>query len=160
MSGFPRISVLGLEGNFTLKDAFWSQQLAQMGRSQADAVLESYRADPRAWLADSRINATEEQVELAAHSLAAQPISTLQAMAGSVVQTTSDASYLQEIATILDRSIPFHLVAGSRSRDEWDVPAWVLQQATSVTIQPGAGHMMMLEDQQSFLSIIRQLIPS
>src|SRR3954466_15733423 len=96
---------------------------------------------------------------LAVHSLEAQPPSTLLAMARSVVETTSDASYLQEIATILDRSIPFHLVAGSRSRDGWDVPEWVLQQATSVTMQPGAGHMMMLEDQHRFLSIIRQLIP-
>lgn len=152
-------SLVDVEGNFTLKDAFWSQQLAKMDRGQAEAVLESYRADPRAWLAGSDINATEEQVELAAHSLAAQPVSTLQVMADSVVQVTSEVSYLQSIATILDRSIPFHLVAGSRSRDGWDVPAWVLQQATSVTIQPGAGHMMMLEDQQSFLSIIRQLIP-
>jgi pimeloyl-ACP methyl ester carboxylesterase len=153
-------SIVSVEGNFTLKDAFWSQQLARMDRNQTEAVLESYRADPRAWLAGSGIDATEEQIELAVHSLAAQPSSTLQAMASSVVQTTSDASYLQGIATILDQSIPFHLVAGSRSRDGWDVPAWVLQRATSVTIQPDAGHMMMLEDQQNFLSIIRQLIPA
>lgn len=152
-------SLVDVEGNFTLKDAFWSQQLAKMDRSQAEALLESYRTDPRAWLADSGIDATEEQTQLATRSLAAQPSSTLQAMAGSVVQVTSEASYLQSIATILDRSIPFHLVAGSRSRDGWDVPAWVLQQTTSVTIQPDAGHMMMWDDQQHFLSIIRQLIP-
>src|SRR5581483_326742 len=42
-------SLVDVEGNFTLKDAFWSEQLAKMGRSQAEAVLESYRADPRAW---------------------------------------------------------------------------------------------------------------
>ena len=152
-------SIVSVEGNFTLKDAFWSQQLARMDRSEADALLESYRADPRAWLAGAGVDATAEQVELAVHSLEAQPPSTLQAMARSVVQTTSDASYLQEIATILDRSIPFHLVAGSRSRKGWDVPEWVLQRATSVTIQPSAGHMMMLEDQHRFLSIIRQIIP-
>lgn len=153
-------SIINVEGNFTLKDAFWSQQLARMDRSEADDLLESYRADPRAWLAGAGVDATEEQVELAVRSLEAQPASTLQAMARSVVQTTSDASYLQAIATILDQSIPFHLVAGSRSRDGWDVPQWVLQRATSMTIQPGAGHMMMLEDQQRFLSIIRQLIPA
>lgn len=152
-------SIVDVEGNFTLKDAFWSQQFARMDKSEADAVLESYRADPRAWLASSGIDATEEQVELAASMLAAQPTSTLQAMAGSVVQTTSDASYLEEITAILDRSIPFHLVAGERSRDGWDVPAWVLQRATSMTIQTGVGHLMMLEDQHRFLSIIRQLIP-
>lgn len=160
-SRYPKAvaSIVSVEGNFTLKDAFWSQQLARMDRSEVDALLASYRADPRAWLADAGVDATAEQVELAVHSLEAQPPSTLLAMARSVVETTSDASYLQEIATILDRSIPFHLVAGSRSRDGWDVPEWVLQRATSVTIQPGAGHMMMLEDQHCFLSIIRQLIP-
>jgi pimeloyl-ACP methyl ester carboxylesterase len=152
-------SIVSVEGNFTLKDAFWTQRLARIDKSEADALFESYRADPRALLAGAGVDATAEQIELVAHSLAAQPTSTLQAIARSVVQMTSDASYLQEIATILDRSIPFHLVAGERSRNGWDVPEWVLQRATSVTIQPGAGHMMMLEDQHSFLSIIRQLIP-
>lgn len=58
-----------------------------------------------------------------------------------------------------DVSSPFHLVAGERSRDGWDVLARVIRQATSVTIQSEAGHMIMLEDQQRFLSIIRRLIP-
>ena len=56
-------------------------------------------------------------------------------------------------------TIPFYLVAGEHSRDAWDVPEWVLRQATRLMIQPGVGHMMMLEDQQGFLSLIRQLIP-
>jgi lipase len=152
-------SLVSVEGNFTLKDAFWTQQIAQMDESEADALFESYRTDPRALLTRAGVDATTEQIKLVAQSLSAQPTSTLQAMARSVVQVTGEESYLQKIATILDRSIPFHLVAGSRSRDGWDVPEWVLRQATSITIQPGAGHMMMLEDQQSFLSIIRQLIP-
>jgi lipase len=152
-------SIVSVEGNFTLKDAFWTQQLARMDRSEVDALLASYRADPRAWLAGAGVDATTEQIEIAVHSLEAQPSSTLQAMARSVVETTADAYYLQAVATILDRSIPFHLVAGSRSRAGWDVPGWVLQRATSMTIQPDAGHMMMLEDKQRFLSIIRQLIP-
>jgi lipase len=99
-------SIVSVEGNFTLKDAFWSQQLARMERSEVDALLASYRTDPRAWLAGAGVDATAEQGELAVHSLQAQPSSTLQAMARSVVETTAEASYLQEIATILDRSIP------------------------------------------------------
>ncbi len=152
-------SIISVEGNFTLRDAFWSQQLARMDEREADAVLRSYRTDPQAWLAGAGIDATAEQVALAERSLAAQPASTLQAMARSVVGVTADTSYLQAIAAILDRSIPFHLVAGERSRKDWDVPAWVLQRAASMTLQPNAGHMMMLEDQHGFLSIIRQLIP-
>jgi pimeloyl-ACP methyl ester carboxylesterase len=152
-------SLISAEGNFTLKDAFWTQRLAQMDESEADALFESYRADPRVVLAGAGVDATSEQIELLAQSLSAQPTSTLQAMARSVVQITGDESYLQKIAAILDRSIPLHLVAGERSREGWDVPEWVLQRAASVTIQPGVGHMMMLEDQQGFLSIIRQLVP-
>jgi lipase len=153
-------SLVSVEGNFTLKDAFWTQRLAQMNESEADALFESYRADPRVLLTGAGVDATATQVEIVTQSLTAQPTSTLQAMARSVVQVTGDESYLQEIAAILDRSIPLHLVAGERSREGWDVPTWVLQRAASVTIQPEAGHMMMLEDQQRFLSIIRQIIPA
>ncbi len=153
-------SIISVEGNFTLKDAFWSQQLAHMDEREADALLESYRADPRGWLAGAGIDATPGQVTLATQSLAAQPASTLQAMATSVVQVTGDASYLRKVASLLESALPFHLVAGERSRDGWDVPEWVLQQAASVTIQPGVGHMMMLEDQHGFLSLIRELLSS
>lgn len=152
-------SIISVEGNFTLNDAFWSQQLARMDEREVDALLESYRADPRAWLAGAGIDATSEQTALAAQSLASQPASTLQAMARSVVHVTGDASYLRGIAAFLGTTTPFHLVAGERSRDGWDVPEWVLQRATSVTIQPSVGHMMILEDPQGFLSLIRQLIP-
>ncbi len=152
-------SLVSAEGNFTLKDAFWTQRLAQMDESEADALFESYRADPKILLSGAGVDATTEQIKIIEQSLSAQPTSTLQAMARSVVQVTGDESYLQEIAAILDRSIPLHLVAGERSREGWDVPAWVLERAASVTIQTGVGHMMMLEDLRGFLSIIRRIIP-
>ncbi len=153
-------SIVSVEGNFTLKDAFWSQQLARVDARAADAMLADYRADPRAWLAGSGIDATPEQEAIAARILAAQPASTLQAMARSVVQVTGNAAYLRVIDAILDRATPFHLVAGERSRGGWDVPEWALRRVTSVTIQPGAGHMMMLENESDFLSIVRRLILS
>jgi len=115
-------SVVSVEGNFTLQDAFWSQSLARMDSTEAEAMLTGYRADPRAWLAGSGIDATPEQEAIAARILVAQPASTLQAMARSVVRVTGDAAYLRAAAAILDRSIPFHLVAGERSRAAWDVP--------------------------------------
>jgi len=153
-------SIISVEGNVTLKDAFWSQQLARMDAREADAMLADYRADPRAWLADSGIDATPEQEARAVRILAAQPASTLQAMARSVIHVTGDAAYLRAIGALLDRATPFHLVAGERSRAGWDVPAWALRRATSVTIQPGVGHMMMLEDESGFLAIVRRLILS
>lgn len=78
-------SIISVEGNFTLNDAFWSQQLARMDEREVDALPKSYRADTRAWLAGAGIDATPEQTALATQSLSAQPASTLQAMARSVV---------------------------------------------------------------------------
>jgi pimeloyl-ACP methyl ester carboxylesterase len=153
-------SLISVEGVFDGKGAFWSQQFARLSKNEAEAALASYRTDPRAWLNGAGIEATAEQIDRAARSLAAQPASTLQTMAHSVVQTTSDASYLHSVAALLDRSIPFHLVAGERSRAGWNVPDWILQRASSVTIQAGVGHLMMLEDEYRFLAIMRDLILS
>jgi len=91
----------------------------------------------------------------AARLLATRPASTLRAMARSVVRASADAAYLRAIGALLERSLPFHLVAGDRSRAGWDVPEWALRKATSVTIQAGVGHMLMLEDGAGFLSIVR-----
>jgi pimeloyl-ACP methyl ester carboxylesterase len=38
--------VVSVEGNFTLKDAFWSASLGQMSIPQVAAVLEGFTSDP------------------------------------------------------------------------------------------------------------------
>jgi pimeloyl-ACP methyl ester carboxylesterase len=148
------LSVIDVEGNFTLKDAFWSAKIAQM---EAEALLESYRADPAGWLSRNGIEPTDERVAAASAGLHAQPASTVQAMARSVVETTAQPQYLDQVREILDRGTPFHLVAGERSRDGWDVPDFVAARAASLTIQPGAGHMMMLENPAEFFQIVARL---
>ena len=42
--------VVSIEGNFTLKDAFWSASLGQMSISQVVAILEGFTSDPAGWL--------------------------------------------------------------------------------------------------------------
>lgn len=40
------LGLVDVEGNFTLADAFWSAELARKPAAEAEALLESYRADP------------------------------------------------------------------------------------------------------------------
>jgi len=152
------LSVIDVEGNFTLKDAFWSAKIAQMHAAEADALLESYREDPAGWLSRNGIEPSAERIAAATLGLRSQPASTVQAMARSVVETTARTQYLDDVREILDRGTPFHLVAGERSRDGWDVPDFVAARASSMTIQPGVGHMMMLENPAEFFGIIARLV--
>ncbi|MFZ1005742.1 MAG: alpha/beta hydrolase, partial [Candidatus Sulfotelmatobacter sp.] len=152
-------SVIDVEGNFTLKDAFWSGKMAGMSAAEAEAMIESYRADPGAWLAGSGIEPTAERIAIASQGLGAQPASTVQAMARSVVEITANPRYLDDVRQVLDRGTAFHLVAGERSRHGWDVPAFVSARASSMTIQPSVGHLMMLENAPDFFGIVSGLLP-
>ncbi len=51
-----------------------------------------------------------------------------------------------------------HLVAGERSAADWDVPDFVRRAARSYTEQPGAGHLMMLEDPDAFCQIVNEIM--
>jgi len=158
---YPKLvlSFINIEGNFTLKDAFWSGKLARMDPAEADALIESYRADPAGWLARNGIEPTPERTALAFEGLTAQPTSTVQAMARSVVAITEQPGYLDQVRQILDRGTPIHLVAGERSRTGWDVPDFVLARAASMTVQPRVGHLMMLENAPEFFRIVAGLLP-
>jgi pimeloyl-ACP methyl ester carboxylesterase len=56
------------------------------------------------------------------------------------------------------RVASFINVEGNFTRNAWDVPEFVLRRAASMTIQPAAGHLMMLEDPAAFLKIISRLV--
>ena len=43
-------SLVSVEGNFSLDDAFWSAAVARMPAAEACAMLEGFRAAPAAWL--------------------------------------------------------------------------------------------------------------
>ena len=159
---YPKMvrSLINIEGNFTLKDAFWSKKMAEMEPAEARAVLESYQADPSGWLSRNGIEPTAERSRLPPGGLPPQPTSTVQAMARSVVEITAHPEYLEDVRRVLDHGTPIHLVAGERSRDGWDVPEFRSARAASLTIQPNVGHMMMLENAAEFFRIIARLVPS
>lgn len=146
-------SVVSVEGNFTLKDAFWSAQLAAKSAAEIDALLEADRANPERWLQQAGITATGGHVAAAVQALEYQPGTTVRATARAVVAYTSHRDYEPLLRSVFAR-MPVHLVAGGRSRAGWDVPAWALQAAASYSELPQVGHMVMLEAPQAFAQVL------
>jgi lipase len=147
-------SLINVEGNFTLDDAFWTGKLAAMTLPEVHALLQSYQDDPSGWLTRAGIEPTPERVATVDRGLHAQPATTIRAMAQSVIQTTSQPSYLEDVNAVLDSGIPVHLFAGERSRGGWHVPEFVLRRAANMTVQQATGHMMMLEAPEEFLRLV------
>src|SRR5262245_22269983 len=109
-------TIIDVEGNFTLKDAFWSGQLARATEAEAEEMLARQRADPATWLARLGI-AINERTLVSAHDwLRLQPASTLRAMGAALVDTTSKPDYLESVRKVF-ATHSVHLVAGERSRD-------------------------------------------
>jgi len=140
------LSLVNVEGNFTLGDAFWSAALAKTPASDAATLLEEYRADPAGWF-----GGTSDPYEIrSTHAmLAFQPASTLQEMASSVVAVTGTPSWTPLLRDLF-ALMPVHLVAGEYSRADWHVPQWALQAAQTYTELPGVGHMMMFQRPEAF----------
>jgi lipase len=146
-------SVINVEGNFTLVDAFWSLRISKMSSVEADLEVARLRADPAAWLAGAMVRPTPASVAIAERSLWT-PARTIQSMARSVIDITSRPDYLEQVGQVLDSGIPVHLVAGEHSRTGWDVPDFVLARAASFRIQPDAGHMLMWNDRRAFVDLV------
>ena len=152
-------SIINIEGNFTLNDAFWSQRASLLSIAELAAEMEADREDPAGWLHRAGVVDTPEHRQRVRNYLFNQPASTIHAMASSVVEVTSKPAYVERLRRVFART-PVHLVAGERSAHEWDVPPWARQAAASYTIVPQTGHMMMLEDPLGFAAIVRRLTSS
>jgi lipase len=148
------LSVVNVEGNFTLSDAFWSAELAKMPESAAAGWLEVYRGDPAAWFGGT---SDPYEIESAGAMLAFQPIRTLQAMAASVVEITGAPGW-EQVLRELFANVPVHLVAGERSRAGWNIPPWALQAAQSYTELSGVGHAMMFQRPEAFGDVLASLL--
>ncbi|MBI1824961.1 MAG: alpha/beta hydrolase [Planctomycetes bacterium] len=151
-------SIVNVEGNFTLKDAFWSSKIAAMSPEEVAEFLRRDRSDPRGWLVRNRIEPKPDRIAWTKAMFETSPLGTVQAVARSVVEITSRPEYLADVRDVLDAGFSMHLIAGERSRNGWDVPAFVLDRAASFQIQPGVGHMMMLEEPEEFVSLVANTI--
>lgn len=149
-------SVISIEGNFTLKDAFWSKALSEMSLADVERSLQNDTDNLEGWLRASGVEPTPERVEAARSHLFNQSASTVQAMAKSVVEITAKPDYLDGVMTVLNNGTRVHLIAGERSRDAWDVPPFVLDNA-DLTLVPNTGHLLTIESPQAFADAVARV---
>jgi pimeloyl-ACP methyl ester carboxylesterase len=149
-------SLTSVEGNFTLKDAFWSSEISKKEISEIEDLVGGYKSDVAGWIEKSIPQPSPWALSVARKLLDEQPASTLRAQARAVVAATSRPEYLQTVARILDTGTPLHLIAGQRTRATWSVPDWVVARTSGVTEIAGTGHLMMLEDPKQFALAIRR----
>ncbi|TDV02004.1 alpha/beta fold hydrolase [Paraburkholderia caballeronis] len=151
-------SVINVEGNFTLGDAFWCRKIAGLGDDEWHKEHERLAGDPHGWLVNSGIEVTPQRLEWARLALANQPRETIQAMARAVVAETGDQRYLERIRGVVDRGAALFLLAGEKSVEGWNVPGWATDAAQAFVIQQGVGHLMMLEQPDEFCRIVGDIV--
>jgi pimeloyl-ACP methyl ester carboxylesterase len=149
-------SVISVEGNFTLGDAFWSQRLAAMEEEGVRQVLDGHRKSPASWLQSSGIEPTSANLKIAEWALGVPPLA-LRAMARAVIAATQGDRFVRLVESLLDRGLRVQLLAGERSRDGWSVPDSIARRAGGVQVLPGAGHLMMLEAPSAYFERIAAL---
>ena len=150
--------LIDVEGNFTLKDAFWCSRIAPQPEPDWAAEYGAMEDAPGAWLEGIGIEASDERVGWTRAMLANQPYGTVQQLARSVLDVTGAPDYLETVRRVLERGTPVWLVGGEQSAAGWDVPDWVMADACGIRIQPRAGHMMMLEDPAAFCGIVAEIL--
>lgn len=150
-------SIVTVEGNFSLADAFWSGSLAAMPADQAETAIRASLSSADAWLTDCGIEPTPTLTERAEEALAYQPWSTVWSSARAIVGTTGKPDYDKMLQHVFGRT-PVHLLAGERSASGWAVPEWAVAAAASSTVLPGVGHMMMLEQPELFGAAVARIL--
>jgi pimeloyl-ACP methyl ester carboxylesterase len=150
--------LISVEGNFTLKDAFWCSRIAAMPEADWAAEYGAMEDDPAAWLERTGIEASDQRIAWVRDILANQPYTTIQAMARSVVETTGAPAWLEGVRRVLGSGVPLYLLGGELSAAGWDIPEWVSALACKSLVQPKAGHMMMLEDPAAFCGLVDGIV--
>jgi pimeloyl-ACP methyl ester carboxylesterase len=150
--------LVSVEGNFTLRDAFWCARIAALDEAEWALEYGAMEDAPAAWLEKNGIAAYDERIVWARDILGNQPYATVQRMARSVIHETGKGDWLELVRRVLVRGTPLYLLGGEQSAAGWDVPEWVLAAARQVLVQPKAGHMMMLEDPRNFCRIVGSIV--
>lgn len=143
-------SFTSVEGNFTMKDAFWSQEISLKSNEEVAQIIAAYARDPDRWIAGAGVEINLFTSRLAREWLAHQPPSTIKAQAAAVVEATIRPEYLCSIEALMRSELPVNLIAGSKSAENWDTPAWANMLCNLRVNIPNVGHAMMAEDPNGF----------
>ena len=150
--------VISVEGNFTLKDAFWSGKIIEQAPDTWKREYASLRGDVVAFLRRCGVEPTGTRPSWMAEILDHQPASTVYAMSEATMKETAAPEHLAAVRKVVERGVPIHLIAGERSAAAWDVPTIVREAARSDVTQPDTGHLMMLEDHEKFCSLVDDIL--
>lgn len=151
-------SYLSVEGNMTLKDAFWSAKIAKTPLNEVEEIINGYKADVGAWLAGADVADTPEHSRIATQWLLNQPASTIKAQAAAVVAETAKPDYLKRFDRLVKNNTPIHLMAGEKSMSGWDLPDNIASLSSGVSNIENCGHLMMLEDPKQFAAAVCKAI--
>jgi pimeloyl-ACP methyl ester carboxylesterase len=146
--------VINVEGNFTMKDAFWSSKIVSKTPERWAEDYRRMQVDIAAWLIRCGVEPNAQRVAWATQILNNQPATTLYTMAKTLIEETQPPAYVELVRRVLDRGQPVHLIAGQKSAGAWGLPDFVRQAAASYTEQPNVGHLMMLEDPDAFCGLV------
>jgi len=152
--------IINVEGNFTLKDAFWASKIVIKSPGEWAEEYRRMVQDVPATVAAWHIAPSPQHIEWLAKILAYQPASTIYAMSRAIIEETGDPGYLEMVCRVVERGVPIHLIAGERSAKAWDVPDFVRAAARSYTEIAGAGHLMMLEEPDALCRVVDSIITS
>ena len=150
--------IINVEGNFTIKDAFWCQSISEKNPADWEIEYLKMMSDPEKWLSDSQVSLSSERVLWAKEILAYQDAATVQAVAKAVVNGTDSANYVSIVSKVMDSHIPVYLLAGQYSLEGWDIPDNVRNLAKALIVTKETGHMMMLENPTEFCSVINDIV--
>lgn len=151
-------SLVSIEGNFTLDDAFWSQQIAATADCEVEHIVKRYADDPDQWMRAAVANTTPLTSRLAREWLEHQPASTIKAQAKAVVDATGNPQYLALCRAVMDSAMPVALLAGARSAMSWHTPAWANELCSCRINVPATGHLLMAESPDRFAAAIQCLL--
>lgn len=152
--------VINVEGNFSLKDAFWTQKIANTKKEIWKGEYREIKDNPKKWLEDSNIKPTIEREKWAKEILDFQTAMSIQIIAKAVITDTNSKKYQDMLVTILKNDTPIHLIAGEHSKKDWDIPQIFLKSVASFTTIKDTGHMMMLEKPALFCEIVEDMVLS
>jgi lipase len=147
--------IVNIEGNFTLKDAFWSSTLAAMSEEQVEHTLGGFREDPAKWLEGADVALSDHALRVARECLEFQTGRTVRSMARSIVEVTGAPEYRRTLQAVM-QATPTFLLAGARSRGGWAVPDWALRIAKGNSVIADAGHMMMIDKLAELMSAVEE----